>query len=180
MILLKGVARVYFHLARHLLFPLEFSNPRLYMRLYVALLRRYGLRTDGEPRYIASNVRFDDLSAIRLGTRTVISKDVIMLTHDYSLTTALIALGDKIDTDVSIHREIVLGRNVFVGMGAILLPGCEIGDNVIVGAGSVVRGKVEGDSVVVGNPAQAIGSITSRADHWAKIKKFDSTTFDRH
>jgi acetyltransferase-like isoleucine patch superfamily enzyme len=46
------------------------------------------------------------------------------------------------------------------------MPGCYLGNNVIVGAGSVVRGKIPEDSIVIGNPAQIIGNTKE----WAEKK----------
>ena len=51
-----------------------------------------------------------------------------------------------------------IGRNCWVGMGAMILPGVQIGDGVVIGAGSVVVRDVEDYAVVVGNPAKAIKS----------------------
>ena len=47
-----------------------------------------------------------------------------------------------------------IGRNCWVGMGAMILPGVQIGDGVVIGAGSVVVRDVEDYAVVVGNPAK--------------------------
>lgn len=49
-----------------------------------------------------------------------------------------------------------IGDNVFIGNGAIILPGTRIGNNVIVGAGAVVASDVHDNSVVAGNPAKKI------------------------
>lgn len=54
------------------------------------------------------------------------------------------------------RKNIVIGDNVFVGYGAIILPGVNIGNNVIVAAGSVVTKHVPDNSVVAGNPAKTI------------------------
>ena len=58
------------------------------MRLYTKLLKAIGLNMTGMPRYISSDVYFDNFSAITLSERTVISKRCVFLTHDYSPTTA--------------------------------------------------------------------------------------------
>ncbi len=58
-------------------------------------------------------------------------------------------LGYQPDT-----RDTVIGNDVWIGYGALILPGAQIGDGVIVGAGSVVRGKVPPYAIVMGNPAQ--------------------------
>jgi len=96
----------------------------------------------------------------------VISRNVILLTHDYSLSAALMAIGEKPATDIALNREIRVGANVFIGMNAILLPGTTIEDNVIIAAGSVIRGNLAGDAIYAGNPAQRISGITDRAEEW--------------
>lgn len=57
------------------------------------------------------------------------------------------------------QKKTVIGNNVFIGMGAIILMGANIGDNVIIGAGAVVSGKVESNSVYAGNPAVRVCSL---------------------
>lgn len=60
-------------------------------------------------------------------------------------------LGYQPDT-----RDTVIGNDVWLGYGAMVLPGARIGNGVIVGAGSVVRGTVPDFAVVTGNPAQVV------------------------
>ena len=45
---------------------------------------------------------------------------------------------------------------MFIGAGTIVLPGVEIGNRVVIGAGSVITKSIPENSVVVGNPAKAI------------------------
>ncbi len=58
---------------------------------------------------------------------------------------------------LEIALPVTIGRNVWVGGGAILLPGVAIGDNAIIGAGSVVTRDVAESVTVVGNPARVVG-----------------------
>jgi acetyltransferase-like isoleucine patch superfamily enzyme len=55
-----------------------------------------------------------------------------------------------------VAKPIVLGRNVWVGAGAMILKGVKIGDNAVVAAGSVVVQNVLPNTVVLGNPARLI------------------------
>ena len=55
---------------------------------------------------------------------------------------------------------IVLGKNVWVGLNAIILKGTTIGDNCVVGAGAVVKGTFPPDSIIAGNPARVVGKVT--------------------
>lgn len=53
-------------------------------------------------------------------------------------------------------RPIVIGNNVFIYANAVVLPGVHIGDNVIIGAGSVVTKDIPSNSIAVGNPCKVI------------------------
>jgi acetyltransferase-like isoleucine patch superfamily enzyme len=161
------ISRVAFHFLKYIIGLFAFVDHRLYMKLYIKLLKSYGLQMSGNPRFIAKSVKFDDFSSISIGDRIIVSMNVHFLTHDYSFTTALTAIGEKPKTDIGILKKITIGDNVFIGLNVILLPGCSIGNNVIIGAGSVIRGAIPSDSVVAGNPAIKISNIQ---DYAAKIK----------
>lgn len=65
--------------------------------------------------------------------------------------------------DISKHvdgKDVILGKNCWVGMNAVILPGVELGDHTVVGAGSVVtKSFKEGYCVIAGNPAKKIKDI---------------------
>lgn len=169
-----------FHGSRFMLRPVEIISTRLYMNLYLKLLQCCGLTIGGKPRYISTGVKFDDFELITIGDRSVISDRVILLTHDYSMTTALRAAGDDLLSDVAARRPIVIGSNVFVGMGAIILPGTEIGSNSIIGAGAVVRGTVPPDSLALGNPAKVTEPKVSELGRRWRMRLGDpDVSFDR-
>jgi len=62
------------------------------------------------------------------------------------------------------HPDTIIGNDVWLGTGALVLPGARIGDGVIVGAGAVVRGEVPPYSVIAGNPGRVIRARLSPAD----------------
>lgn len=64
--------------------------------------------------------------------------------------------------------RIKLGKNVFIGSYAMVLPGVEIGDEAIVAAGCVVTRDVAPGAIVAGNPARVVGNIT---DYIAKQRE---------
>jgi len=61
-----------------------------------------------------------------------------------------------------VAKPIVIEDNVWLGGGAILLPGVTIGRNAVVGAGAVVSRSVPANTVVAGNPARVIREIEQR------------------
>ena len=162
------ISKSIFHFCKILLKPLDGRLPRIYMKFYNYLLKIMGVKMNGNPRYISTQVRFDDFNKIHLSERVVISEKVILLTHDYSVTTALIAIDKTPISDKAFIKEIFIGKNVFIGMGSIIMPGTIINDNVIIGAGSVVRGEILTDSIVIGNPATIIGKLSEKALKWEK------------
>ena len=130
---------------------LAYFSPRAYMVFYLKLLRFVGVSLEGTPRYISPGCKFDDFRLVHIGNNSVVSNHVVLLTHDYSLTTGLRSIGEEPITDVAWVRSIRIEENVFVGMASILLPGAVIHRNTVVGAGSVIRGSVGPNAVVIGD-----------------------------
>ncbi len=62
------------------------------------------------------------------------------------------------------HKPVTIGEEVWVGAGAIILPGVTIRDNAIIGAGAVVTNDVGYNEVVAGSPARLISVREARAD----------------
>lgn len=66
-------------------------------------------------------------------------------------------IGEPFDYDKVKKGEIVIGNNVWVGWGSIILKGAKIGNNCIVAAGSVVlKGDYPDNSIIAGNPARVV------------------------
>lgn len=144
-------------------------NPNKYKKKYPAYLRKLGINlsdryVESGKGYIAPTVVFDasDYSLISIGEHPTISLDVMFLTHDWSIATGLKSFDRSMGG--CFHKQISVGDNCFIGIRTILLPGTSLGDNVIVGAGSVVKGNFPDNVVIAGNPAK----IITKTDEWAK------------
>lgn len=171
------IKKILFVLYRNILYNIEPFNSNIYMKKYIKLLKRMGMKITGTPRYIAPSVHFDgnDLSLISIGNDTVISKNVEFLTHDFSIARGLQAIDKKVaerGKDEFFLKKIHIGNNCFIGLNSTLLPGCSIGDNVIVGAGSVVRGYIPDNVIIYGNPA----TVRLNTLEWAN-KKLEKREF---
>lgn len=100
---------------------------------------------------------FLDVCEIRIGARTQIGPNVQILTPDHPRDPARRALGEEWG------RPITIGADVWIGGGAIVLPGVTVGDGAIIGAGAVVTRDVAPGATVVGNPARPVPVSTARA-----------------
>lgn len=59
-------------------------------------------------------------------------------------------------------KEVIIGDNVWLGGNTVVCPGAHIGNNVVIGAGSVVTKDIPDWSVAAGNPCRVIRKITER------------------
>ena len=92
---------------------------------------------------------------LSIGNNVVICAKTTILTHDYSHT----VLCTKYGQNIGDAKPVSIGNNVFIGIGTMIVMGTEIGDNVIIGAQSVVHGKIPDNCVVAGNPAKVICTL---------------------
>lgn len=166
----RFIKKTVYTILKWFIVKMAYIDSRIYMKLYYKLLKNSGLR-GGVPRFVAASVKFDTFELIEIGERTTISSNTILLTHDYSFTNALRAVGEPSKTDIGIIKPIKIGNNCFIGMNVVVLPGTIVEDNVLVGAGSVIRGRLESDSVYIGNPAKRIMSMEEYVE---KIKTRDN------
>lgn len=89
------------------------------------------------------------------GGGTFLHRNLTILTHDYATNSFLNLYGEF----VPCSGRVSIGRNVWFGMDVTCLKGTDIGDNCIIGYGSVVMGKIPANSVAVGRPAKVICTI---------------------
>lgn len=91
-----------------------------------------------------------DVSPVRIGAGTMFGPAVQVLTATHPIDAAARAAGPEYS------KPIAIGRDCWIGGGAIIQPGVTIGDRCIVGAGAVVTKDVPDDTIVVGNPARPL------------------------
>lgn len=78
-----------------------------------------------------------------IGDNTIFGPNVVVYDNDH-----LIRDGKVIDNDF-VTEPVIIGSNVWIGAGAIILKGSHIGDNCVIAAGSVVKGKIESNNLVI-------------------------------
>ncbi len=99
-----------------------------------------------------------DVCEVRIGARTQIGPNVQILTPDHPRESAARAQG------LEWGKPITIGADVWIGGGAILLPGVSVGDGALIGAGAVVTRDVPPGASVAGNPARPLNR-KSRQGH---------------
>lgn len=101
---------------------------------------------------------------ILIGKRSVVNENCVLdgrgnlvIGNDTSISmfTKLISASHKMNSKEFSYctRKTIIGDNVWIGTGAIILDGTEVQNHVVVGAGAVVRGKCLRSGVYIGNPA---------------------------
>ncbi len=105
----------------------------------------------GKRVFINTGCHFVDQGGITLGDGTLLGNSVILTTlnHDF----------DPENRTTTYPAPIVIGKNVWIGSGAVVVPGVRIGDGAIIGAGSVVTRDVPPNVVAAGAPARIIRTI---------------------
>lgn len=113
-------------------------------RLRRSLYRLLGCRLDDGVNFIGLDAYIDDVfpELVSIGAGSVISFRAVILAHDDAKHTV---------------AKVSIGKGAFLGACAIIMPGVEIGDNAVVGAGAVVTRDVPAGGRVAGAPAKPIG-----------------------
>ena len=107
--------------------------------------------TLGKRIFINSGCKFQDQGGVAIGDDCLIGHNTVMATLNHDLSPSRRA---------DMHpARIVIGRNVWIGSNATILPGVTIGDNAVVAAASVVTKDVPENTIVVGSPARVVRSV---------------------
>lgn len=183
-------SRIPSRIARSFILKTGYVNTPLYMKLYLKWLSKHGMRFSGKPSWISNDVYFDgsDYSLISIGEGCTISREVLILTHDFAVHTVMqgdinnslrIDIKEKLEAQDIINknqdlRGVSIGNNSFIGVRAVLLPGTQIGNNCIVGAGAVVKGVFPDNTILIGNPAK----IIAQTDDWL-LKKAEKIAINK-
>lgn len=111
---------------------------------------RYAGVNLGEDNFISSHFWSSEAYLITIGNNCSISHGVKMFTHGGG------RVARKIIPSFDIFGKIKIGNYVYIGNNSLIMPGVEIGDNVLIAAGSVVTKSVPSNMVIGGNPARIL------------------------
>lgn len=107
----------------------------------------------GARTFVNYNLTALDVAPIAIGADCQIGPSVQLLTPTHPLEPG--PRRDKLEA----ARPITIGDNVWIGGGAIVLPGVTVGDDSVIGAGAVVTKDVPSGVVALGNPARVVRSL---------------------
>lgn len=122
----------------------------------------------GNRVYANFNLTLVDDTHIYVGDCTMFGPNVTVATAGHPILPELREQAYQYNVPVRI------GRNCWIGAGAVIVPGITIGDNVVIGAGSVVTKDLPDNVVAVGNPCRVLREISEHdREYYFKDKKID-------
>ena len=122
----------------------------------------------GENIYANYNLTLVDDTHIYVGDYTMFGPNVTLATAGHPILPELRQRG--LQYNMPIH----IGSNCWIGAGVIILPGITIGDNVVIGAGSVVTNDLPSNVVAVGNPCRVLREVNEHdKEYYFKDHRID-------
>lgn len=122
----------------------------------------------GKCIYANFNLTLVDDTHIYVGDYTMFGPNVTIATAGHPI------LPELREQVYQYNASVKIGRNCWIGAGAVILPGVTIGDNVVIGAGSVVTKDIPENVIAVGNPCRVLREINERdREFYFKNRRID-------
>lgn len=122
----------------------------------------------GKRVYANFNLTLVDDSHIYVGDYTMIGPNVTIATAGHPI------LPELREKNYQYNIPVHIGKNCWLGAGVIVLPGVTIGDNTVIGAGSIVTKDIPANVVAVGNPCRVLRQINERdREYYFKDRKIE-------
>lgn len=120
----------------------------------------------GKRVYANFNLTLVDDTHIYVGDYTMIGPNVTIATAGHPI------LPELREKNYQYNIPVHIGKNCWLGAGVIVLPGVTIGDNTVIGAGSIVTKDIPANVVAVGNPCRVLREINERdREYYFKDRK---------
>ena len=107
----------------------------------------------GKGVYANFGLTLVDDTHIHIGDHTMLGPNVVLAAGGHPILPELRERG------MQFNMPIRIGRNCWLGAGVIVMPGVTIGDNTVIGAGSVVTRDIPANVVAVGNPCRVLREV---------------------
>lgn len=127
----------------------------------------------GDGVYANFNLTLVDDTHIYIGDHTMMGPNVTLATAGHPI------LPELKEKAYQYNMPVTIGRNCWLGANVVVLPGVTIGDNVVVGAGSVVTKDLPDNVVAVGNPCKVLRPVSDKdRDYYFKNRRIDWNEID--
>ncbi|WP_193015330.1 MULTISPECIES: sugar O-acetyltransferase [Gammaproteobacteria] len=110
----------------------------------------------GEAFYANFNLTILDCASVKIGHHVMCAPNVSILAATHPIDPEIRS------SELEYALPITIGNYVWLGAGCLVLPGVTIGDNCVIGAGSVVTKSIPANSVAVGNPCRVIRQVSEK------------------
>lgn len=128
----------------------------------------------GKNVYINAGLKLVDDTHIYIGDCTMLGPNVVLATAGHPIDPQL--REKALQYNLPVH----IGRNCWLGAGVIVMPGVTIGDNSVIGAGSVVTKDIPENVVAVGNPCRILRPIGEHdKEYYWRDRKIDPALFEQ-
>lgn len=128
----------------------------------------------GDYVYANFHLTLVDDGKITIGDRVMFGPNVTVATANHPILPCFRERAYQYNVDIHIER------NVWIGAGAVLVPGVTIGENSVIGAGSIVTKDIPPNVVAVGNPCRVLREISERdREYFYKNEKTDREILER-
>lgn len=124
----------------------------------------------GKNVYANFNLTVVDDTDIYVGDYTMFGPNVVVATAGHPI------LPELREKAYQYNFPVRIGKNCWIGAGAVIVPGVTIGDNTVIGAGSVVTKDIPSNTVAVGNPCRVLREISEHdKQYYFKDRKISYT-----
>lgn len=124
----------------------------------------------GKSVYANFNLTLVDDTHIYVGDYTMFGPNVTVATAGHPI---LPSLREKA---FQYNMPVRIGRNCWIGAGVVIVPGVTVGDNTVIGAGSVVTRDIPANSVAMGVPCRVVREISEHdREYYFRDRKIDSS-----
>ncbi len=128
----------------------------------------------GNNVYANFNLTLVDDTHIYVGDNTMFGPNVTIATAGHPIDPELRERG------LQYNMPVKIGRNCWLGAGVIVMPGVTIGDNVVIGAGSIVTKDIPSNVVAVGNPCRVMREVGEHdRKYYYKTREIDPSFFEK-
>lgn len=107
----------------------------------------------GDNFYANHNLTVTDGAKVTIGDNVFIAPNCCITTAEHAIH------PDQRKAGIEVAMPVTIGNNVWIGAGSVILAGVEIGDNTVIGAGSVVTKSIPDNVVAVGVPCKVLRQI---------------------